>query len=251
MLIQNGKEEHWKEFLSDAEMSSDPSKIWDTIKSLSGRNSGCNRNEVLIHNGKHYSSSREKADVFMARYAEISRPQIAKSDRRKKAIRKALGDDSVAEESCKEFNLSELKVAIDSMKAKGAPGRDNISPRFVKALGPIALSYLLDIINESWSYGRCPSSWRDAVIVPLLKKGKPASKVDSFRPVSLTSCIAKTMERMVASRLSYLAESNGRWSEGQAGFRCMRCVRTRFYDCHSPSATPFKIVLLPVQYWHC
>ena len=30
------------------------------------------------------------------------------------------------------------------------------------------------------------------------------------------------MERMVASRLSYLAESNGWWSEDQAGFRCMR-----------------------------
>ena len=166
MLIRNGKEERWKEFLSDAEMSSDPSKIWDTIQSLSRRNSGCIMNEVLIHNGKHYSSSREKADVFMARYAEISRPQIGKLDRRKKAIRKVLGADSVAEESCKEFKLSELKAAIDSMKVKGAPGY-NISPRFVKALEPIALRYLLDIINASWSYGRCPSSWREAVIVPV------------------------------------------------------------------------------------
>ena len=222
LLIRIGKEERWKEFLSDAEMSSDPSKIWDTIKLLSGRNSGCIKNEVLIHNGKHYSSSRAKADVFMASYAEISRLQIAKVDRRKKVIRKALGADSVAEESCKDFNLSELKAAIDSMKAKGAPGSDNISPRFLKALGSIALRYLLGIINESWSYGRCPASWREAVIVPLLKKGKPASKVDSFSPVSLTSCIAKTMERMVASRLSYLAESNGWWSEDQAGFRRMR-----------------------------
>ena len=53
-------------------------------------------------------------------------------------------------------------------------------------------------------------------------KGKPSRNVDYFRPVSLTSCIAKTMERMVASHLSYLAESNGWWSEDQAGFRCMR-----------------------------
>ena len=109
-------------------MSFDPSKIWDTIKSLNGRNPGCIRNEVLIHNGKHYSSSRAKANVFVARYAEISRPQIAKSDRRKKAIRKALGADSVAEDSCNKFNLSELKAAIDRMKAKGATGRYNISP---------------------------------------------------------------------------------------------------------------------------
>jgi hypothetical protein len=57
------------------------------------------------------------------------------------------------------------------------------------------------------------------VIIPLLKSGKPAEKVDSFRPVSLTSCIAKTLERMVAARLHYLAECRGWWSCKQAGFR--------------------------------
>ena len=108
------------------------------------------------------------------------------------------------------------------MKPKGAPGRDRIAPRFINALGPVALSFLLAIFNDSWFRGTCQPSWREAISIPLLKKGKPACKIDFFCPISLTSCVAKTMERMVANRLSNLAERNGWWCEYQAGFRSMR-----------------------------
>ena len=108
------------------------------------------------------------------------------------------------------------------MKAKGAPGKDRIAPLFISALGPKALDFLLEIFNDSWRTGVSPAHWINAIIVPLLKRGKPASQIDSFRPVSLTSCIVKTMERMVANRLTNLAESNGWWSPDQAGFRSMR-----------------------------
>ena len=76
--------------------------------------------------------------------------------------------------------------------------------------------------NATIAWGISPFSWREAIIVHLLKKGKPASDIDSFRPVSLTSCVAKTMERMVANRITYLAEVNGWWSKDQAGFRSQR-----------------------------
>ena len=55
--------------------------------------------------------------------------------------------------------------------------------------------------------------------ISLLKAGKPSSKVASFRPVGLTSCIVKTLERMFATRISYLAETNNWFSDSQAGFR--------------------------------
>ena len=72
----------------------------------------------------------------------------------------------------------------------------------------MAAKLLLGIFNQSWASGFCPQTWRDAEIVPLLKKGKPASCPDSYRPVSLTSCVAKTMERVIASRLAFLAEKD-------------------------------------------
>ena len=221
-MIRESKEEKWKEFISKSDHSNDPNKIWTKIKALSGKSASSIRNETLVHNGKCFTSSRTKANAFIHRYAEISRLDIPKSSRRKKPIRRMLNVLSVAEESCQAFNLAELSVAIKSMKPKGAPGRDRIAPKFINALGPVALSFMLAIFNDSWCSGSCPSSWREAIIIPLLKKGKPTSQIDSFRPVSLTSCVAKTMERMVANRMSNLAERSGWWCEDQAGFRSMR-----------------------------
>ena len=60
------------------------------------------------------------------------------------------------------------------------------------------------------------------MIIPLLKAGKPDSELESFRPISLTSCIVKLLKRLINNRLYYLAESKGWISDSQAGFRKLR-----------------------------
>jgi hypothetical protein len=63
---------------------------------------------------------------------------------------------------------------------------------------------MLDTFNKSWREGVCPQSWRDAVIVPILKPDKPQGQLNSYRPIALTSCLAKVMERMVAKIDRYI-----------------------------------------------
>ena len=55
--------------------------------------------------------------------------------------------------------------------------------------------------------------------IPLLKAGKSPSEVASFRPISLTSCVAKLLERILADRLYYITETKNLFSRFQAGFR--------------------------------
>ena len=50
--------------------------------------------------------------------------------------------------------------------------------------------------------------------MPLLKPGKKTGKVESYRPVTLTSTMGKLMERIVKNRLKHLVQS-----DTQAGFR--------------------------------
>ena len=47
-----------------------------------------------------------------------------------------------------------------------------------------------------------------AKIVPILKSGKPATELSSFRPVSLTSCLGKWLERVIEKRLRFVLEEN-------------------------------------------
>jgi hypothetical protein len=117
-----------------------------------------------------------------------------------------------------DFSMEELVFSLKAGKAKGAEGPDVLAPQFLKNLGEVARSFMLDTFNKSWREGVCPQSWRDAVIVPILKPSKAQGQLDSYRPITLTSCLAKVMERMVAKRLQQLAESCGMLNSDQSGF---------------------------------
>ena len=67
--------------------------------------------------------------------------------------------------------------AIGNSWTKGAAGPDEICPQFLRNLKDGALNYVLGIFNESWVTGYCPQSWRDAVIVPVPKPGKPPGDI--------------------------------------------------------------------------
>ena len=49
--------------------------------------------------------------------------------------------------------------------------------------------------------------------------GKPLDSPDSFRSISLTSCVSKLFECIILSRLLFFLESNSILSPRQAGFR--------------------------------
>ena len=67
-----------------------------------------------------------------------------------------------------------------------------------------------------------PTSWKTAIIIPVPKPGKVLSDPGSYRPIALTSCLCKTMERMVNSRLTWYLERHMVITEYQSGFRRRR-----------------------------
>ena len=56
-------------------------------------------------------------------------------------------------------------------------------------------------------------------MIPIHKKGKDKTKSSSYRLISLTSCVVKTMERIVSRQLMFYLETGKISSEEQAGFR--------------------------------
>jgi hypothetical protein len=52
-----------------------------------------------------------------------------------------------------------------------------------------------------WKREVFPKSWTEATVIPILKPGKDPNQTNSYRPISLTSFVCKTMKKMVNYRL--------------------------------------------------
>ena len=207
--IEKAKQQKWKDVVEEAITTTDDRKIWSFVKSISGTPDAPSTGEVMKHKGKVISSNSRKANIFSSHYASVSKLTFDKNERSlNREAKRMLNSKSVGHQSCRPFTMSDLKTAIRKMKSRGAPGADDIPPSFIKALDPTALAVLLSLFNESFEGATIPQAWRFAIIIPLLKMGKPSSALGSYRPVSLTSCLVKTLERMIADRLYAYVESN-------------------------------------------
>ena len=121
----------------------------------------------------------------------------------------------------KKFTMRGLKRSLKKSN-NSSPGPDQIHYEILRHLPIETLHILLDIINKTWKSGTFPESWREALIISIPKPGKDHFNPLNYRPIALTSCICKTVERMVNERLVWYLEKNGLLAKQQCGYRSNR-----------------------------
>ena len=211
--INEAKTKNWKDLLQSAMSNSDGSNIWKIIQGLNGTPDVNSPNEAMSHNGRTITNIKSKANIFINHYTRVSKLNMSQADRDiNRHFKKHLNAPSASDESSAPLQMGELLSAIKKMKGNGPAGPDNIPPSFLKSLGPLAPQELLSIFNSSFLLAHCPRIWRFATIIPLLKAGKTPSEVASYCPISLTSCVVKLLERILADRLYHIAETNNLFS---------------------------------------
>ena len=96
------------------------------------------------------------------------------------------------------ISARKVRRVLRSLKTDKASGPDGIPPRFLKEfadeLAPV-LCRLFRLILISCTY---PSSWKHALIQPVPKKGD-RSNPSNYRPIALTSAVAKVFETLLNS----------------------------------------------------
>ena len=94
----------------------------------------------------------------------------------------------------------------------------DISPRLLKFCAPLISHYLTTLFNRSLSSGFLPRDRLDATITPIYKRKGPRNEATNpYRPISLLSCTAKVLERLVSSAL--YAHTENIIPEVQSGYR--------------------------------
>ena len=119
--------------------------------------------------------------------------------------------------------LSARKVRriLSSLKVGKASGPDQVPTWFLREFAAEIAPVLCRLFRLILSTSTYPSVWKHALVQPVPKKGD-RSNPSNYRPIALTSTIAKVFEALFNSHIIKHLESNGLLSDHQYGFRKAR-----------------------------
>ena len=215
------KRETWRKQLEKIreERNAERQQSMECVKQMKGQRSE-NHGGAMLYRSKWRTTPKAKANAFIQEYAEISSGKSTKRTRKEKvSVASHLRKIGPRREIEKDLTIVELKQSVRALKNGKPLGSDGIRPQFLKHLPDVALNQVLTIANHSWRTYWVPQQWRSAIIIPILKKEKDASKVESYRPIALTSQLGKCIEKIIGGRLTWWLEENGKISPYHAGFR--------------------------------
>ena len=100
-----------------------------------------------------------------------------------------------------------LKI-VKGLKNTKSCGIDNIDTATIKLLAEDILAPLTHTINLSIGMSTFPTMWKQAKVIPLLKKGDPLTP-KNYRPVALLPIFSKILERVIYNQLVQYLNSEG------------------------------------------
>lgn len=106
-----------------------------------------------------------------------------------------------------------------SMKADLKGAVVDIPSKVYKQTVGLLLAPIKHIFNRSLETGIFPDSLKQTVCVPVFKGKGSVSELSNYRPIAITSFLAKLLERCVKQQLEGHLESINFFSENQFGFR--------------------------------
>ena len=110
-----------------------------------------------------------------------------------------------------------LQVIKDHKPTGTSFDKENIHPKMLNHLGPIAIKVMEHLFNLCFDNGVW--QWNMAEVIFLRKEGKTNySQPGAYRPISITSYVGKLYEKIIAIRLDDHFKSGGILDEDQEGF---------------------------------
>uniref|UniRef100_T1I8R4 Endo/exonuclease/phosphatase domain-containing protein n=1 Tax=Rhodnius prolixus TaxID=13249 RepID=T1I8R4_RHOPR len=198
-LIKLRKKITWANYVSSLNRNTPQAAVRNIIKRISGR--GRKRHIAgLEKDGQRFVQPVEIAECLASYIAEYTFDEAYDTEflaikRRRERIEFNIQNEIENSTLNVPFSMDELESALERCK-NSAPGLDNIPYLFLKKLTASSKRTLLFFYNYVFSSNSFPSPWKLATVIPVYKEGKEGRFPKSYRPISLTNCICKVMERM-------------------------------------------------------
>ena len=116
-----------------------------------------------------------------------------------------------------EFTNAKVREKVLLLKPFKSVGVDKVSGFVLRKCSETLNVPLSIIFSESYKTGELPSTWKQANITPLFKKGSRL-EASNYRPVSLTSIVCKLMESIIKDTIVSHLEKFKLINANQHGF---------------------------------
>ena len=245
-LIEESKKKYFFQYLSGINTKTSISEVWKRVGSFKYQNKTTHipclnigtenildKKEIANGLAKNMAniSSFERRNISFLNYKNNHSEEINffnyKSRPPEGSLNSPLnGIDFSSVQVKKLYNIpitkNELLDAIFHCNSKSAAGGDRINYLMVKNLSETGMDYLLDFYNIIFLKGVFPKNWRTAIVIPIVKSDCDPKDPNSYRPISLISCLSKILESIINKRLVWVMEKNSIFDSNQNGFRVGR-----------------------------
>lgn len=196
-LRKNLKKQFYFRQMTYFDVSNVSSNWWKVIKTMSGlsKSSLC-RTDCSFANVLLYGQSVDQShladilnDFFVSCSSHIPCLHPSALDN----IRNNLPDVPL------ELIISEYDVfgALSSVKSNKATGPDGLPNNLIKSIADVFTGPVCAIINTSIRTATVPNQWKVSRVSPIPKTSPPVHIEQDFRPISITSSIAKVAESLL------------------------------------------------------
>ena len=134
------------------------------------------------------------------------------------------------------LTTTQVQEALKQSKNNNSQGPDKLNIRHLKHIGPLGLTFLTSMLKTALNTNIIPHIWKLANMVSIPKPNKDIDNGTSYRPISLLSVIAKTLEK---SLLPYITANISNTSS-QHDYKTQQSTVTELHTLNNTVAKEFN-----------
>lgn len=117
------------------------------------------------------------------------------------------------------LNMNDLFQCITLMEINKACGPFSIPPKILRECHLSLVSPIFYLFKKILSFGKFPRNILTSEVKPILKPGKPKNKVDSYRPIAISSNIMTIFDKLQMRHIARIIDDEKYIPDQQFGFR--------------------------------
>ena len=222
-VFQRVKRRSWTTFIDSINEGVSAKEMWRKIGLLTNKYKSRDVTALKI-GGRIIDDCEEIADCIASKMEAVSSEESCSEQflKYKKIAEKRKINFHSRSNRNQEYNVritrQELDAVLKGLK-DSAPGPDEVHNKMLQNLSEEGKVFLLELLNKVFLEGDFPDEWRLAHVIPILKDGKDPLDPGSYRPISLTSCICKLLEKILANRINWFLDKTKLIDKAQNGSR--------------------------------